>query len=241
MKKPLAIIGAIVLAIAVIAVAVFVLARPKPAPTTTGRVLPQASRADTLVRADSYQRGDADAPVTVVEFIDFQCEACAFMHPIIQQILDAYVGKVRLVVRYFPLDQHKNAKAAVFAAEAAGALGKYWDMYDTLMAKRQEWSESDNPWPIFGTYAKELGLDGFPADSQTAAGQFSAKGDRDTADVKALQVTGVPHFFMNGVRYGYLKSYEELKEKIEKEMALCGRTTMTQDDIDNGRLLCSRK
>lgn len=219
MKKPVILILVAILVIILIAVAVFVLAKPKTAPTTTGQAVPLASRGDRLVRADSYQQGDADAPVTVVEFIDFQCEACAFMHPIIQKILDEYEGKVRLVVRYFPLDQHKNANAAAFAAEATGELGKYWEMYDTLMANRPKWSESDNPWPLFVQYAKDLGVDGFPTALEVVSNKFAGKVDRDRGDAKALKIKGVPNFFINGRDHGYIQSYEELKKKIEEALA----------------------
>lgn len=210
---------------------------PAPTPTKTTE-----ERGQILIRQDSYQRGDPNAPVTIVEFVDFQCEACTYMHPITQKILDEYQGKARLVIRYWPLDQHKNAKAAVYAAEAAGELGKYWEMYDKLMTERQQWSEANSFFDVFAVrFAKDLGLDGFPTNLQTAAEKYTPKVERDIQDAKTLQVKGVPHFFINGVYYGYLKSYEELKEKIEKELALCDRTTLTEDDIDNGRLLCTTK
>lgn len=214
---------------------IYLFSRPQtspPAKTTE-------ERAQILIRQDSYQRGDPNAPVTIVEFVDFQCEACAYMHPITQRILDEYEGKVRLVVRYWPLDQHKNAKAAVYAAEAAGELGKYWEMYDKLMTTRQQWSEANSFFDVFAVrFAKDLGLDGFPTNLQTAAEKYATKVERDMQDAKTLRTKGVPNFFINGVDYGYIKSYEEFKKNLEKEISLCDKTTMTQDDIDNGRLLC---
>lgn len=204
---------------------------------------PQTSdRAQILIRQDSYQRGDPNAPLTIVEFVDFQCEACNYMYPITQKILDEYEGKSRLVIRYWPLDQHKNAKAAVYAAEAAGALGKYWEMYDKLMTTRQQWSEANSFFDVFAVkFAKDLGLEGFPTSLQAAAEKYATKAERDIQDAKTLQLKAVPSFLINGVDYGYIKSYEEFKQNLEKELALCNRTTMTQDDIDNGRLLCTKK
>lgn len=221
---------------------IYLFSRPQTSPPTPAPVKTTEERAQILIREDSYQRGDPDAAVTVVEFVDFQCEACTYMHPITQKILDEYKGKVKLVVRYWPLDQHKNAKAAVYAAEAAGELDKYWEMYDKLMISRQEWSEANSFFDVFAVrFAKDLGLDGFPTDFQTAAGKFSAKIERDKKDASTLKTKGVPNFFINGVDYGYIKSYEEFKQNLEKELALCDRTTLTEDDIDNGRLLCTKK
>lgn len=218
-QKPPALIVVIVLAILAVAAAAFLLARPKTAPTTTGQAASQASRADRLVRADSYQRGDANAPVTIVEFVDFQCEACAYMSPITTRILNEYQGKVRLVIRYWPLNQHKNAQAAVSAAEAAGELGKYWEMYDKLMTNRQQWSQTDNPWPIFVKYAQDLDLAGFPTDFEAASTKSAGKVDRDGDDAQELKLKGVPNFFINGRDHGYIQSYEEFKQKIEAELA----------------------
>lgn len=232
------VLGAIIVLLLVLA-GIYFFNRPQTIPQTPAPLKTGEERAQILMREDSYQRGDPNAKVTIVEFVDFQCPACAFTHPITQKILDEYEGKARLVVRYWPLPQHKNAKAAVYAVEAAGELGKYWEMYDKLMTSQQQWSEANSFFDVFAVrFAKDLGLDGFPTNLQTAADKFAAKAERDTQDAKTLQVKGVPHFFINGVYYGYIKSYEEFKEKIEKEIALCDRTTMTQEDIDNGRLLC---
>lgn len=232
--------GAIIVLLLVVA-GIYFFSRPQTAPKTptpTPTKTTTEERAQILIRGDSYQLGDPNAKVTIVEFVDFQCPACAYLYPITQKILDEYQDKARLVIRYWPLDQHKNAKAALYAAEAAGELGKYWEMYDKLLTSQKEWSETDNPWDIFVGFAKNLGLNTFPTNLQTAADKFTTKAERDIKDATTLQAKGVPHFFINGVSYGYLKSYEELKEKVEKELALCGRTTLTEDDIDNGRLLC---
>lgn len=234
------VLGAIVVLLLVLG-GVYFFSRPQTSPQTPPPKTTE-ERAQILLREDSYQRGDPNALVTIVEFVDFQCEACVYMHQITQKILNEYKGKVRLVIRYWPLDQHKNAKAAIFAAEAAGELGKYWEMYDKLMTERQQWSEANSFFDVFAVrFAKDLGLDGFPTNLQTAADKFATKAARDTQDAMALQVKGVPNFFINGVDYGYIKSYEEFKQNLEKELALCDRTTMTQDDIDNGRFLCTKK
>src|SRR5262249_32629086 len=77
-------------------------------------------------------RGKPDAPVTIIEFTDYQCPSCGALHPIIQQLVGEYGEKLRLVIRDFPLDRHENAFKAAEAAEAAGEQGKYWEYIDIL-------------------------------------------------------------------------------------------------------------
>ncbi|MBI4091680.1 MAG: thioredoxin domain-containing protein [Candidatus Levybacteria bacterium] len=225
---------AIILLVAAAGVLFLIQSRQTP---KTSQPKSAEEKAQILIREDSYQRGQPNAPVTIVEFVDFQCEACAYMYPITNRILSEYEGKTRLVIRYWPLDQHQNSLAAAYAVEAAGELGKYWEMVELLLTDQnfREWSASNNPWPIFVNYAKNLDLDGFPTDFQSAKGKYAAKVERDKQDAITLQLKGVPSFFINGTDYVYIQSYEEFKEKIET--ALSDRTTMTEDDVDNGRLL----
>lgn len=233
------VLGAAILLI-IIAGGVFILTqgplKQKTPPPKTAE-----EKAQLLIRKDSYQLGNPDAPVSIFEFVDFQCEACNYVYPITKKILEEYEGKVNLTVRYWPLDQHKNALASAYAAEAAGERGKYWEMYDKLMTSLSEWGESDRPWDIFVGYAKDLDLDGFPTDFETAVGKFSTKVERDKQDALALKAKGVPNFFINGVDYGYIQTYDEFKEKVEIELVACDRTTITEDDIANGRLLSCRE
>src|SRR5205085_8179036 len=85
---------------------------------------------------DDPSRGDINAPVTIVEFTDFQCPACAAMHPVLEEILKSYGNKVRFVVRDFPLNQHEFARKAAEAANAANAQGKFFE-YIALLFKNQ--------------------------------------------------------------------------------------------------------
>src|SRR3954466_8312 len=89
-------------------------------------------QAKMLVRPDSHIMKATNAKVTIVEFGDFQCPACGASYPIISQLLTQYKGKVNFVFRNFPLQMHPNAPIAAEAAEAAGAQGKFFEMYDAL-------------------------------------------------------------------------------------------------------------
>jgi len=92
-----------------------------------------------LVRPDSPSLGLADAPVTLVEFLDPECESCRAFYPTVKRILKDYDGKVRLVVRYMTF--HQNSALAATFTEAAGEQGKYWEMQETLFRRQPEWGE----------------------------------------------------------------------------------------------------
>ena len=102
---------------------------------------------------DDPVRGEATAPITVVEFTDFQCPACAAMHPVLEEVLRSYGDKVRFVVRDFPLSQHEFARKAAEAANAAQAQGKFFE-YITLLFKNQKALDV----PSLKKYATEVGL-----------------------------------------------------------------------------------
>jgi len=161
---------------------------------------------EQLVRPDSPTLGAADAPVTIVEFYDPECESCAAFHPAVKKILKDYEGKVRLVARYMPL--HSNSLSAATFTEAAGEQGKYWEAQDLLFQKQSEWGQKHGaaagaaPPPniniLFEGYARELGLDRAKAAAAVAENRYGAKIDRDKKDGQALGVRRTPTFFVNG-------------------------------------------
>lgn len=186
----------------------------------------QPNNAENLVRPDSRSLGPADAKVTVVEFLDPECESCAAFAPQVKSLLKEYDGRVRFVVRYMPL--HRNAKMAAQYIEAAGEQGRYWEMMDKLFAEQGEWGEKHgpaghNPAPTvpvsqhFEKYGKELGLN--PEQLNAAAGQrkYAEKADRDLQDGRALGVRQTPTFFVNGRRLARL-SLADLRSLINEEL-----------------------
>jgi len=113
----------ILIGIAVVVIGVGILLamqEPKPDPT-----FDKPADAGQLVREDSNIKGGKDAKVTVVEFLDFECEACRASYPVVKQVLAEYGDKVKFVQRYFPLPNHKNSQSAALAAAAAGEQGKF--------------------------------------------------------------------------------------------------------------------
>jgi protein-disulfide isomerase len=166
-----------------------------------------------LVREDSPTRGPADAPVTLVEFLDPECEACRAAYADVEGILEDYEGEIRYVVRYFA--NHNNSALAAAATEAAGAQGKYWEMQALLFERQPEWGEkSGSQADKFLTYAGSLGLDKekFAADMQKS--EYLTKVERDFRDARALGLTGTPSFFVNGQQV-YGMNGEKLRALIE--------------------------
>lgn len=159
---------------------------------------------------DDPARGGATAPVTVVEFTDFQCPACAAMHPVLEEVLKSYGDKVRFVVRDFPLDQHEWARKAAEAANAANEQGKFFE-YAALLFQRQKALDV----PSLKKYASELGLDRARFDAALDRGTFAAEVKHDIEDGEMYGVGSTPTIFINGVQLRVL-SAEGLREAIDR-------------------------
>jgi protein-disulfide isomerase len=160
-KKPGSSIGIFYVVLAIIAiagVALLATVSQRPGTDTSGR--PSIT---TTIPLDSLPaRGKADAPVTVVEYADFQCPACGVFATtqeagIVKDYVDT--GKVRFVYHDFPLPQHANAIAAAEAARSAADQGAFWPYHDLLYAKQAEWENSPQPLAQFAAYAEQLKLD----------------------------------------------------------------------------------
>lgn len=171
---------------------------------------------DLLIRPDSPMLGSNDAPVTLVEFLDPECESCRALYPVVKQILAAYEGQLRLVVRYFP--NHNNSVLAAAATEAAGAQGQYWEMQELLFERQIEWGEQRTPQTqLFISYAQVLGLDTRQFISDLENPVFLERIERDRQDATTLGLTGTPTFFVNG-RLVRSLSYEGISAMIEAEL-----------------------
>jgi protein-disulfide isomerase len=177
-----------------------------------------------LVRPDSPTLGPANAPVTLVEFLDPECESCRAFNPVIKQLVKEYDGRLRLVVRYMPL--HPNSRLAAAFTEAAGDQGKYWEMQEILFQRQPEWGDphgqplgapQEKQSVLFERYAAEIGLDLDKVKRSVAQNQFAAKVERDLQDGQSLGVSRTPTFFVNGRRLMRF-SREDLKALIEEEL-----------------------
>jgi protein-disulfide isomerase len=166
---------------------------------------------------DDPSRGDASAPVTVIEFTDFQCPACGAIHPVLDELLKSYGARVRFVVRDFPLDQHAQARKAAEAANAANAQGKFFE-YAAVLFKNQAALDVAS----LKKYAADLGLDQARFNAALDGGTYAAEVQKDMADGQEYGVDSTPTIFINGVRQRDL-SPEGLRASLERALAQAGK------------------
>jgi len=172
------------------------------------------SNTNALVHPDSHEVNN-HSKVTLVEFGDFQCPACGAEYPIISQLLQNYGTKINFVFRNFPLPQHQNAQQAAEVAEAAGAQGKFFEMYNMLYTNQSSWGETNNASKYFEQYAKALRLDMNKFDSDVKSNKYQAKIQKDVNDGYAVGVNATPTFYLNGVAIQGGLPYNDFKAKID--------------------------
>ncbi len=173
---------------------------------------PPAPPVYTVAIDDQPALGSPTAPVTIVEFTDYQCPSCAATQPLIEKLLKEYEGKVRLVVRDFPLQEHADAYKAAEAAEAAREQGKYWE-YVAILLRNQ----SALGVPKLKEYAGQLALDRQKFDAALDSGKFADQVQRDLRDGMRLGITGTPTLFVNGRKISE-NTPEALKAAIETSL-----------------------
>ncbi|WDZ82726.1 DsbA family protein [Micromonospora cathayae] len=185
---------------------------PRPAQQTGGIV-----DAAVLVREDSHRLSTAAAGrVTLVEFLDFECESCAAAYPAVSELLTTYGDRITFVVRYFPIPSHPNAELAARVAQAAANQGRFADMYAKLFENQTDWSHRDDPQTAtFLGYARALGLDmtRFQRDLDDPA--TAARVAKDRTDGLAAGVTGTPTFFLNGRHLSEVRTQQDLTDAID--------------------------
>jgi protein-disulfide isomerase len=170
------------------------------------------------VAAIGPSRGPADAPVTIVEFSDYQCPFCKRSETYIKEVLEKYGDKVRLVYRDFPLGNHPNATDAARAARCAGEQGKYWDMHGEIFANQSKLSRAD-----LKALANKTGVNQPRFDACLDSAKYEADVKKDMLAGQDLGVDGTPTFFINGRRLVGAQPFEKFKEIIDQELATKGQ------------------
>jgi len=172
-----------------------------------------APRAEVAALGPSL--GPDTAPVTIVEFSDFQCPFCARSGPVVKQVVERFPGQVRVVYRHFPLDSiHPRARPAAEASACASEQGRFWEYHDALFANARALEDAD-----LERYAAELGLDEGAFQDCVAEGRYRQAVERDLADGRSAGVSGTPSFFINGRLLGGAQPLEEFVRVIEGELA----------------------
>lgn len=152
------------------------------------------SGSPTLAADERPSRGPSDAPVTIVEFTDYECPYCRrYYRQTYHRLLEEYEGEIQYVVRNYPLSNHPHARKAAEAAECAHNQGRFWDYHDHLFENAGALEAAD-----LKRYARDLGLDGDRFDRCLESGAESETVQEDLATGRRLGIRGTPTFFVNG-------------------------------------------
>ena len=174
----------------------------------------EAPRVAVDVPAGAPATGPAGAPITIVEFTDYQCPYCHRAQGTIDEVLQRYSGKVRLVHLDFPLDGHPQAVPAARAARCAGEQGKFWEYHRGLMTGQGTLEDAD----LKGR-ASKLGLDASAFAACLSSGRHDGAIQASFAQGEALGVTGTPAYFVNGRMISGARPFESFAEVIDAELA----------------------
>jgi protein-disulfide isomerase len=185
--------------------------------TSTDQIVNKEQAAEILkVKNDDWTKGSPEAPITIVEYLDFECEACRVYYQITKQLSEQYKDKVRFVVRYFPLPNHKNSLTSALAVEAAGRQGKFWEMHDILYENQTVWGEKQISTPeVFVEYATKIGLDMEKYKNDIKTQEVKDRINRDKNEATSLGIQGTPTFFINGEKIPNPKGYDDFKSLID--------------------------
>jgi diadenylate cyclase len=196
---------------------------------------------DTPVGDRDHARGPATAPVTLVEYGDFECPYCGRTYPVVKELRERLGDRLRFVFRHFPLDSvHLHARRAAEAAEAAAAQGRFWEMHDLLFANQEDLDDES-----LRRYATGLGLDLARFESDLAERRHAPRVREDRLDGERSGVEGTPTFFVNGARYEGSLDLEGLQAAVEEAARGAGSaqdetrtTTRLPDPLDE---VCSER
>ncbi len=182
---------------------------PTPEPTLQALI--------PAVQPDDHIQGNKQAPISIIEYSDFQCPYCSLLSPVIPQLVEKYPEDVQVIFRHFPLSSHSNALLAAHASEAAALQDRFFEMEKVIFANQAEWaaSEAADARAWFVDQAEKLGMDAakFEADLDSPAVQQRV--ERNLQEATTAQLPGTPILFINGLPYQSDMSLETLSGIVE--------------------------
>ena len=169
------------------------------------------ARLTPRIRDEDHTTGPADAPVTLVEYGDYECPYCGRAFPILKEVQERLEGRLRFVYRHFPLrEMHPHAEAAAEAAEAAAAQGDFWPMHERLYLHQRELDDAG-----LLRHAAAVGADPERVERELSAHLYEPRVRQDVISGARSGVNGTPTFFINGARYdGLWDAPERLIEAL---------------------------
>lgn len=193
--------------------AAIAVAEEKEEPQTDDAEIPRAE----VSLDDDAVKGDENAPVTIVEFSDYECPFCGrYVTQTYPQIDRQYIntGKVKYVFRDFPLSFHQNARKAAEATECSGEQEKFWEMHDKLFQNQGNLDVSS-----LKKYAADIGLDTGKFNSCLDSGKYAQEVQKDLRDGSSYGVSGTPAFFINGIKIVGAQPFSVFKQIIDSELS----------------------
>jgi protein-disulfide isomerase len=181
------------------------------------RILMDVARVEVAEESSPAKGAPAGAPITIVEFSDFQCPFCGRVNPTLAAAKDKYGDKLRIVFRQFPLNIHPQAPKAAEASLCANEQGKFWEMHDALFADAQKLSIDD-----LKAKATSIGLDKTKFDTCLDSSAMAAKVAKDLEDGQKYGVSSTPSLFVNGRLVAGAVGIEDLSKIIDDELARKG-------------------
>lgn len=166
------------------------------------------------VSEQDHAQGSAKAPLTLVEYGDYQCPSCGDAYTIVKRLQKHFGSKLRFVFRNFPLPMHEFAEPAAEAAEFAASQDKFWEMHDALFERQEDLNED-----LLLQLAEELGISGDEVDRAVSNHAFHARIQADMQSGEKSGLRGTPTFYINGSEHRGSYNYDTLREAIEAELS----------------------
>lgn len=183
-----------------------------PASTSNIANLPPVSKEDIT-------SGPKDAKVTLIEYADFQCPACATYHPLVKQLLSEFPKDIYFVYRFFPLTNiHQNALLSSQAAFASGLQGKFWQMHDMIYENQKSWANENNALDIFVNYAAKINLNVNKFKKDVNSNESKKFVNDELNQAIGIGINSTPTFFINGRKIQNPRSYDEFKKLVQDQI-----------------------
>ncbi len=155
--------------------------------------------------------------ITITEYSDYQCPACAYYHPMVKKLKAQFGDRINLELKYYPLNSHQYAAVAARAAQAAKNQGKFLEMHNLLFEHQKQWSSSGNPTPMFVNFARELNLDIGQFKDELNAGETQKIVMEEKQEGRRAGVNATPTFFIEGNKLDPLpRSYNQFEQAVQK-------------------------
>jgi protein-disulfide isomerase len=171
------------------------------------------------IKSNDYKKGAPNGKVVLVEYLDFECEACGAFYPLLKQLQKDFPEDLTIVNRYFPLPGHKNGMTSALAVEASARQGKFYEMHDILFENQGSWGEKGLADPtMFIPFAQTIGLDIEKWKVDMNDPSVKQRVERDVKEGTILGNTGTPSFYLQGKKMEGVKNYDDLKMRIQTEI-----------------------